>query len=200
MASISNIISKDITTIASLTPTVKKYEFINFLKLIIRFKYIIFSYLYCSWTIKAKVCNKSSIKEYKNQNGEGKLFTVDLQDFTYSIRATVFNENCDKFYDILQKNKTYFISKAMIKTANNQYSKSEYELNFGKYTIIHECIDESLPKIMIKLSQIKEIIEMNVNNIVGMYFFILFLFYFIIMIIYLFIFLYRFYWHNRIFK
>lgn len=46
--------------------------------------------------------NKSAIRTYTNAKGEGKLFNVELIDNTGEIRANGFNEQCDKFYDLLQ--------------------------------------------------------------------------------------------------
>lgn len=54
------------------------------------------------WAIKARVTNKSAIRTYTNAKGEGKLFNVELIDNTGEIRANGFNEQCDKFYDLLQ--------------------------------------------------------------------------------------------------
>jgi replication factor A1 len=48
------------------------------------------------------VTNKSAIKTYQNAKGEGKLFNVEFIDGTGEIRASGFNEQCDKFYDMFQ--------------------------------------------------------------------------------------------------
>ena len=47
---------------------------------------------------------KSSIRTYSNSRGEGKLFNVTLVDETGEIRATMFKEVVDKFYDLLEVN------------------------------------------------------------------------------------------------
>lgn len=54
------------------------------------------------WSIKARVTNKSPIRTYSNARGEGKLFNVELLDATGEIKMAGFNEQCDKFYDLLQ--------------------------------------------------------------------------------------------------
>lgn len=54
------------------------------------------------WTIKARVSNKAGIRTWSNARGNGKLFSVDLIDDTGEIRATAFNAECDKFYDMLE--------------------------------------------------------------------------------------------------
>lgn len=54
------------------------------------------------WTICARVTNKSSIRTWSNSRGDGKLFSVDLLDESGEIRATAFNEQCDKYYDMME--------------------------------------------------------------------------------------------------
>lgn len=54
------------------------------------------------WSIKARVVNKSNIRTYSNAKGEGKLFNVELMDQTGEIRANGFNEQVDRFYEMLQ--------------------------------------------------------------------------------------------------
>jgi replication factor A1 len=44
------------------------------------------------WVIKARVTAKPAIRTWSNQRGEGKLFSMDLQDQSGEIRATAFNE------------------------------------------------------------------------------------------------------------
>lgn len=54
------------------------------------------------WTIKARVSNKSEIRTWQKQSGEGKLFSVNLLDESGEIKATGFNEQCDQLYDLFQ--------------------------------------------------------------------------------------------------
>lgn len=46
---------------------------------------------------------KNPIKTYHNSRGEGKLFSVDLADESGEMRATGFNQECDKYYDFLKE-------------------------------------------------------------------------------------------------
>ena len=48
--------------------------------------------------MRVRITNKSEIKHWKNERGEGKLFSFDCRDFCGEIRAVVFNEEVDKFY------------------------------------------------------------------------------------------------------
>ena len=53
------------------------------------------------WTIKVRVSSKSQIRTYVNARGTGKLFSCDLVDQSGEIRATAFNDDCDRFYPLL---------------------------------------------------------------------------------------------------
>jgi hypothetical protein len=57
------------------------------------------------WTIQVRVTYKSDIKEWHNQRGQGRLFTVHFLDESGEIRATGFNAQVDAFYDKLQEGK-----------------------------------------------------------------------------------------------
>lgn len=86
------------------------------------------------WTIKARVTAKSDIKNWTNAKGEGRLFSIDLLDSQGGqIRATMFNETLDKFYEMLQVDKVYTFSKGQLKLANKKFSKlpNDYELTLN---------------------------------------------------------------------
>lgn len=82
------------------------------------------------WTIKARITNKSDIRHWSNQKGEGKLFSCTLLDDTGEIKMTGFNDAVDNFYNVLQEGKVYFISKARVGIAKKQFSNvnNEYEI------------------------------------------------------------------------
>lgn len=90
------------------------------------------------WTIKARVTQRSEIKHWSNQRGEGKLFSVTLMDETGEIRATGFNDTVDAFYNTLEEGKVFFISRARINIAKKQFSNvdNEYEITFENNTEI----------------------------------------------------------------
>ena len=92
------------------------------------------------WTIKARVTSKSEVKHWKNNRGEGKLFSVNLMDESGEIKATGFNDAVDSFYNLLVENKVYRISKGKIGIAKKQFSNlnNEYEMTFESHSIIEE--------------------------------------------------------------
>lgn len=93
-----------------------------------------------NWTIRAKVKQKSDIRTYANQRGEGKFFSVVLMDETAEIKATAFNQSVDELYEKLQEGKTYFISKARVNLAKKKFNtvNNDYELGFERSSIVEE--------------------------------------------------------------
>lgn len=93
-----------------------------------------------NWTIKARVTQKSDIKEWSNQRGEGKLFNVTLMDETGEIRGTAFNLAVDELYPKLEEGKVYYISKARVNLAKKKFSNltNDYELGFERHTEVEE--------------------------------------------------------------
>nr|XP_018902956.1 PREDICTED: replication protein A 70 kDa DNA-binding subunit [Bemisia tabaci] len=122
------------------------------------------------WTIKARVSNKAGIRTWSNARGNGKLFSVDLIDDTGEIRATAFNAECDKFYDMLEMNKVYLISKCALKPANKKFSSlsHDFEMSFTRETVIVPCEeeDESIPAISYNFIPLNKIPEKEPNTIV----------------------------------
>lgn len=93
-----------------------------------------------SWTIKARVTQKSEIRNWSNPRGEGKLFSVTLMDETGEIRGTGFNLVVDQLYDKLQEGKVYYISKARVNLAKKKFNNvaNDYELALEKNTEVEE--------------------------------------------------------------
>lgn len=122
------------------------------------------------WSIRVRVTNKSAIRTYSNAKGEGKLFNVDLIDNTGEIRASGFNDQCDKFYDLLQIDNVYYISRAALKTANKQYSKldNDYEMTFTNETVIEPCHEpvDNIPHMNLSLMSLSELPNKSANDLV----------------------------------
>ncbi|EDV22084.1 uncharacterized protein TRIADDRAFT_50671 [Trichoplax adhaerens] len=112
------------------------------------------------WTIRTRVTSKSEIRKWSNSRGEGKLFSVDLIDESGEIRATAFRDQVEKFYDVLEVNKVYYISRCSIKTANKNFTsiKNDYEMTFTNETAVEPCDDiASLPKVSFNFVRIGDI-------------------------------------------
>ncbi|KAL5243701.1 hypothetical protein ACI65C_011111 [Semiaphis heraclei] len=127
------------------------------------------------WTIRARVVNKAPVRTWNNQRGEGKLFSMDLLDESGEIRATAFNSECDKFFDMIEVNKVYFITRGSIKTANKKFSNlnNDYELTLSSETQIfpcHEFDDSQLPALkfnFVPLSQVKDVDVDGIVDVIG---------------------------------
>lgn len=122
------------------------------------------------WVIKARVMSKSAIRTWSNAKGEGKLFSMDLCDETGEIRCTAFREMVDRYYDMLEIDKVYYISKCQLKPANKQYSqlKNDYEMTMSSETQIQPCVEEysSIPKLKYDLINITKLAEKPADSIV----------------------------------
>ncbi|XP_023938523.1 replication protein A 70 kDa DNA-binding subunit [Bicyclus anynana] len=121
------------------------------------------------WVIKARVMNKSDIRTWSNARGEGKLFSMDLCDESGEIRATAFKNECDKFYDMIQVDKVYYISRCQLKTANKQFTtlKNDYEMSFTPDTVVAECMEDAsaLPTVKYDFVPISDIANKNSDSI-----------------------------------
>jgi len=123
------------------------------------------------WTIRARVVNKAPVRTWNNQRGEGKLFSMDLLDESGEIRATAFNSECDKFFDMIEVNKVYFITRGSIKTANKKFSNlnNDYELTLSSKTQIfpcHEFDDSQMPALKFNFVQLSQVKDVDVDGIV----------------------------------
>ncbi|KAH3666257.1 hypothetical protein OGAPHI_004446 [Ogataea philodendri] len=122
-----------------------------------------------SWTIKARVSFKGDMKHWSNQRGDGKLFNVNLLDETGEIRATAFNQVADKFWDILEENKVFYISKASMQMAKPQFSnlKHQYELQFDKDTMVEPCEDDSdVPKLNFDFTSLDKVQSLETGAVI----------------------------------
>nr|XP_033324078.1 replication protein A 70 kDa DNA-binding subunit [Megalopta genalis] len=121
------------------------------------------------WVIKARVISKSNIRTWSNSRGEGKLFSMDLVDESGEIRCTAFRDQCDKFYDMLEVGKVYYLSRATLKSANKQFNnlKNDYEMTLTGDTEIIPCHDagNDIPSLQFNFSLISDIETKEKNDI-----------------------------------
>ncbi|GAV09001.1 hypothetical protein RvY_18611 [Ramazzottius varieornatus] len=96
------------------------------------------------WTIRVRVLSKDPIRSYVNQKGEGKVFGMIIADESDDMKCTGFNSEVDKFYDMFEVGKVYWIRNAQVKTINNpQYSRGkQYEMTLRGDTLVKECFDD----------------------------------------------------------
>ena len=113
------------------------------------------------WTIKVRVTNKSDIRRWSNSRGEGHLFSMDLVDESGEIRATAFKDQCDKYYNMIEIGKVFYITQGTLKAANKQYStlNNEYEITFRDSTEVVPCYegDSKIPTLTFNFCQIGQL-------------------------------------------
>lgn len=123
------------------------------------------------WTIRARVINKAPVRTWHNARGEGKLFSMDLIDESGEIRATAFNNECDKFFDMIEVNKVYFITRGSIKTANKKFSNlnNDYELTLSGESQVFPCndVDDSqLPAVKFNFTPLSKVKDFDVDKVI----------------------------------
>ncbi|XP_044271504.1 replication protein A 70 kDa DNA-binding subunit-like [Tribolium madens] len=122
------------------------------------------------WVIKARVTSKSEMRSWSNSRGEGKLFSFDLLDESGEIRCTAFRDLADKYFNYLQVDKVYYISKCQLKTANKQFNplKNDYEMTIGNESVIEECVndDSDVPQVKFNFVPISSLSEIAVGSLV----------------------------------
>ncbi|CAH3021049.1 unnamed protein product [Porites evermanni] len=120
------------------------------------------------WTIRARVTSKSNVRTWSNSKGEGRLFNVDLVDESGEIKATGFNDAVDKFYELLEVNKVFYISKCSIRMATKYSSlKNRYEMYLGNESNIELCNDPcDLPYMQYNFVSIGDLSNCNGDDIV----------------------------------
>jgi len=127
------------------------------------------------WCVRVRVTKKNPIKTYHNSRGEGKLFSVDLADESGEMRATGFNQECDKYYDFLKEGAVYFIKGGSIKSANRKFSSinNDYELTFNSDTQIEPCFDDNVFQVptvtfnFVKLDKLPTASRERVVDVIG---------------------------------
>lgn len=122
------------------------------------------------WTIRARVTNKSSIRNWSNSRGEGKLFSFETVDSSGEIRITAFNNEVDKFFPLLEQGRVYYISKAILKVANKQYTavKNDYEMTLTAQSSIVPSNDrnEDVPAVHCDFVPIAELESREKDSLV----------------------------------
>lgn len=113
--------------------------------------------------------SKGDVRHYKNAKGEGQLFSITLSDDSGDIRGTAFGDSVTTHYDNLSVGQTYFVSKAMVKIANKQWSNvdNDYEMSFDANTMFVPCEGDNVG-MKYKFVELSKLGEMNVGAFVDL--------------------------------
>lgn len=123
------------------------------------------------WKIIVRVFNKNNIHLWKNENSTGKLFKFGAIDKSGCIQITTFNDNVDKFFDKIENNKVYTITKATIKETNPKYTTNnnnfEIILNNDSEIELSEGNNDDIPQKEYKFSKIPKLQQLHNNDLLN---------------------------------
>ncbi|XP_076637806.1 replication protein A 70 [Colletes latitarsis] len=124
------------------------------------------------WVIRVRVVSKSDIRTWSNSRGEGKLFSMDVLDESGEIRCTAFREMCDKYYDMIEIGKVYYISRATLKAANKQFNRlnNDYEMTLNGDSEIIPCHNtgDDIPSLQFNFIPISDVEKTEKNDIIDL--------------------------------
>ncbi|XP_040583341.1 replication protein A 70 kDa DNA-binding subunit [Lepeophtheirus salmonis] len=126
------------------------------------------------WTIQGRVTNKSDIRRWSNSRGEGHLFSFDVLDASGSIKIAAFKELCDKFFNLIEIGKVYYISQGVLKAANKQFNNTnnDYEITLKDTSEVSLCTDadKDVPTIsfdFVKIADLAKCAKDSIVDIIG---------------------------------
>lgn len=121
------------------------------------------------WKMRARAGQKSDMRTFQSKRGQGKLFNVTFIDETGEIRATFFNEDADKFYDLIRDGSVYYVSKARVSTAKRQFSNvnNDFEIMADSNTVIEPCSDDEIevPAMHYNFVKLKDLPQVENNKL-----------------------------------
>jgi replication factor A1 len=97
------------------------------------------------WTIQARVTKKGPLRSFRNQRGEGTLFSVDLLDESGGeIRCTAFNGKAKELFAQLDVEGVFTFSGGTLKRANTRWNSlnHDFEVTFGHETSVSRVNEE----------------------------------------------------------
>lgn len=98
------------------------------------------------FTIRARVTKKNEMKEWKNDRGTGKLFSINIIDsYNEEIQVTFFKEEADHFFGLIEEGKVYLFKNGQVKISNKRFQSvdCEYSICADKRTDVTLCADET---------------------------------------------------------
>eukprot|EP00253_Pinus_taeda_P012080 PITA_12080 len=124
-----------------------------------------------NWCIKGYVQRKTALRQFQNQYGLGRVFGFDLFDTEGGeIHITCFNNVADYFFDKIQNENVYIVSKGNVKMANKQYNhlNNDWEILLNTTSTIEHVAGEKKhnPTVRFNIKSINDIKTTIVNSIV----------------------------------
>jgi len=113
-----------------------------------------------SWTIKARVTTDPKVREFTSGRG-GKVCSVDLLDKNGDqIRASFWNDACDKYCGILVTGKVFTFAKGTLKVADKRFNSLShpYEITFNTEAIVTPAEDDAgIEQVKYQFSDLKTV-------------------------------------------
>ncbi|KAK9828112.1 hypothetical protein WJX81_005736 [Elliptochloris bilobata] len=112
------------------------------------------------WTIKARVASKGQMRSFENKGAGGattSLFSVELVDEQgTAIEATLWRELAERYFDVLEEGKVYWISRGKVKPANRNFTtvRNDYTINLDNGSEIEECTEADASRMQARLNYV----------------------------------------------
>lgn len=117
-----------------------------------------------SWSLIVRIISKSQMRQFQGSR-PGKLFSIIMRDKNNDeIKGTFFNQEAEKFENLVEQDKVYKVSCGRVKKANERYNstKSEFEITFDSTSSIIEIPDDnSIPANVLKFTKISDCSKMT---------------------------------------
>lgn len=97
------------------------------------------------WMVKVRVTKKGPLKSGNKNGRDWKLFSADLVDSDGTeIRSTFFGEAVDKYFDVVEKDRVYYMGNGKLAPANKRWTSipNDYEVKFDDRSIVQPCADD----------------------------------------------------------
>ena len=118
----------------------------------------------------ARVTKKHSVRQfmYKNKEGEGQMFSIDLVDRDGGeTRANFFDASVHTFYDSLREKLMFSFSGGRIKKSDQRYCRFEHEITFDENAqIIAVDEDTACPQVVFTFTPLAELVNVPFNSMV----------------------------------
>lgn len=117
-----------------------------------------------------RVTDKSELKPYTNEKGDGLLFNFSILDQEGSeMQVTCFNKTATKFFDLIEEGKVYEITGGYVKLNNRKFISSgkDYQLILNEASLIKPIVDEgNITYLKIKTRKLAELKEIPTHTVI----------------------------------
>ena len=115
-----------------------------------------------------RVTDKSELKTYKNEKGDGNLFNFNVMDQEGNqVQVTCFNKVALKYYNILNEGNVYEINGGYVKLNNKKFNavNSDYQIILNDSSLIKEVQDEgNIKNIKLDLKKLADLPSLSMHS------------------------------------